>query len=190
MDEIIFLFPAIEVWEWKTILSHTLECNYVSMLLLRWIHVSKIGPDDSFIGSVGNLILTTSAATTLLYIARIMHIVGSHFVVPDSKVHGANMGPPGSCRPQIVPILAPWTLLSGVSCLHGWMDPRNSLCMRNMTRKKTKPLELRHMKPWRLKPLINVCLTVQTGGFLIQSASNAKGVSMPLWCARDAIWYE
>ena len=28
---------------------------------------------------------------------------------PDSKVHGA----PGSCRPQMGPMLAPWTLLSG-----------------------------------------------------------------------------
>ena len=93
MDEITFLFPAIEVWEWKMILSHTLECNYVSMLLLRWIHVNKIGPDDSFIGSVGNLMLITSAATTLLYIARLSQMVCLHFVVPDSKVHGANMGP-------------------------------------------------------------------------------------------------
>ena len=32
---------------------------------------------------------------------------------PDSKVHGANMGPPGSCRPQMGPMLAPWTLLTG-----------------------------------------------------------------------------
>ena len=32
---------------------------------------------------------------------------------PDSKVHGANMGPPGSCWPQIGPMLAPWTLLLG-----------------------------------------------------------------------------
>ena len=31
---------------------------------------------------------------------------------PDSKVHGANMGP---CRPQMDPMLAPWTLLSGCS---------------------------------------------------------------------------
>ena len=29
------------------------------------------------------------------------------------KVNGANMGPPGSCRPQMGPMLAPWTLLSG-----------------------------------------------------------------------------
>ena len=34
--------------------------------------------------------------------------------VPNSKVHGANMGPPGSCWPQMGPMLAPWTLLSGV----------------------------------------------------------------------------
>ena len=32
---------------------------------------------------------------------------------PDSKVHGPTRGPPGSCRPQIGPMLVPWTLLSG-----------------------------------------------------------------------------
>ena len=34
---------------------------------------------------------------------------------PDSKVHGAKMGPPVSCRPQMGPMMAPWTLLSGNS---------------------------------------------------------------------------
>ena len=34
--------------------------------------------------------------------------------VPDSKVHVAHMGPLRSCRPQVGPMLAPWTLLSGV----------------------------------------------------------------------------
>ena len=34
--------------------------------------------------------------------------------VPDSKVHGANMGPSGADRTQVGPMLAPWTLLSGV----------------------------------------------------------------------------
>ena len=33
---------------------------------------------------------------------------------PDSKVHGANYGPPGSCWSQIGPMLVPWTLLSGL----------------------------------------------------------------------------
>ena len=37
---------------------------------------------------------------------------------PDSKVNGANRGPPGSCRPQMGPMLAPWTLLSGTVAQH------------------------------------------------------------------------
>ena len=32
---------------------------------------------------------------------------------PDSKVHGDNMGPPGSCRPQMGPMLGIWTLQWG-----------------------------------------------------------------------------
>ena len=38
----------------------------------------------------------------------------SHLGVPDSKVIGPIWGPSGSCRPQMGPMLAPWTLLSGV----------------------------------------------------------------------------
>ena len=37
-------------------------------------------------------------------------------IFPDSKVHGPTWGPPGSCRPQMGPMLAPWTLLSGLVC--------------------------------------------------------------------------
>ena len=32
---------------------------------------------------------------------------------PDSKIHGANMGPIWADRTQVDPMLAPWTLLSG-----------------------------------------------------------------------------
>ena len=32
---------------------------------------------------------------------------------PNSKVHGANMGPSGADRIQVGPMLAPWTSLSG-----------------------------------------------------------------------------
>ena len=35
-------------------------------------------------------------------------------LVPNSKVDRANMGPSGSDRTQVGPMLAPWTLLSGV----------------------------------------------------------------------------
>ena len=31
---------------------------------------------------------------------------------PESKVHGPTWGPPGSCRAQVSPLLAPWTLPS------------------------------------------------------------------------------
>ena len=37
---------------------------------------------------------------------------GSVLCITDNK--GANMGPPGSCRPEMGPMLAPWTLLSGL----------------------------------------------------------------------------
>ena len=35
-------------------------------------------------------------------------------VIPDSKVHGANMGPSEADRTQVGPMLAPWILLSGM----------------------------------------------------------------------------
>ena len=35
-------------------------------------------------------------------------------IVPDSKTHGANMDPPGADRTKVGPMLAPWTLLSGI----------------------------------------------------------------------------
>ena len=38
--------------------------------------------------------------------------------IPDSKVHVAHMGPTGSCRSQVDPMSAPWTLLSGVCTLN------------------------------------------------------------------------
>ena len=35
-------------------------------------------------------------------------------MIPDSKVHGANMGPSGADKTQVGPMLAPQTLLSGM----------------------------------------------------------------------------
>ena len=33
-----------------------------------------------------------------------------------ARIMGPTWGPPGSCRPQMGPMLAPWTLLSGSRC--------------------------------------------------------------------------
>ena len=40
-------------------------------------------------------------------------LIGMH--IPDSNIHGVNMGPTwGPVGPQVGPMLAPWTLLSGM----------------------------------------------------------------------------
>ena len=36
---------------------------------------------------------------------------------------GSTRGPPGSCRPQMGPMLAPWILLSGIMCKSLWSFP-------------------------------------------------------------------
>ena len=41
-----------------------------------------------------------------------------------AKFIGPTWGPPGSCRPQMGPMLAPWTLLSGMWC-NLWAFQRN-----------------------------------------------------------------
>ena len=61
---------------------------------------------------------------------------------PDSKIYGANMGPPGSCRPQMGPMVAPWTLLSGDGCFQAasmfWnssgqdVSPSSRACFRRL----------------------------------------------------------
>ena len=38
-----------------------------------------------------------------------------------AKFMGPTWGPPGSCRPQMGPMLAPWTLLSGMWCKWLWL---------------------------------------------------------------------
>ena len=91
-------------------------------------------------------VFITAFYTTIQYTPWCLSMVGylkSYFLVylimqnfskalkryPDSKVHGANMGPtwglPGSCRPQMGPVLAPWTLLSG----YGWRSRVISKCL-------------------------------------------------------------
>ena len=40
-----------------------------------------------------------------------LELLGRVKNTPDSKVHGAYMGPPGDNRTQVSPMLTPWTLL-------------------------------------------------------------------------------
>ena len=67
-----------------------------------------------------------TACQVLTLTFRVSHIIPDG--IPDSKVHGANMGPPGSYRPQMGPMLAPWILL----LLFCWRYTR-PYCKKNIT---------------------------------------------------------
>ena len=43
-----------------------------------------------------------------------------------TKFMGPTQSPSGSCRPQMGPMLAPWTLLSGIHCLYDEVDATSS----------------------------------------------------------------
>ena len=49
----------------------------------------------------------------LLYIEHLLSMFCGWSFLSDSKVYEANMGPSGTDRTQVGPMLAPWTLLSG-----------------------------------------------------------------------------
>ena len=51
-----------------------------------------------------------------------LNIFPYRFVRPQiARFMGPTWGPPGSCRPQLGPMLAPWTLLSGTVCMRTWL---------------------------------------------------------------------
>ena len=58
----------------------------------------------------------SSSVTGLLRLHYCINLSIKLDIIPDSKVHGANMGSPGSCRPQMGPMLVPWILLSRMLC--------------------------------------------------------------------------
>ena len=66
-----------------------------------WIFLSK----DQLCGKCFHLMMSSCGLATITQIAKFM---------------GPTWGPPGSCRPQMGPMLAPWTLLSG-RLWHGWL---------------------------------------------------------------------
>ena len=64
----------------------------------------------------------------------------------DNKMHGANVGPSGSCGPQMGPMSAPWSLLSG--CL---MNPHCIVCSHVVTRHRSCTSSLMCMYGFKTK---------------------------------------
>ena len=104
---------------------------------------------------------------------------------------GPTWGPPGSCRPQMGPMLAPWTLLSG---LVSYANPKNvqSLQWCNMKHHGISdhwPLDYLFNRLFRLtskkhqgSALLTLCdgNPPVTGGFPSQRTNNSESVSMAL----------
>ena len=81
----------------------------------RWPHKGPVAReifsfDDRHHGPTGTRQSTYTVPTTKLDMS-------SHI----AKFMGSTWGPPGSCRPQMGPMLAPWTLLSGL-CRFLWLS--------------------------------------------------------------------
>ena len=88
---------------------------------LRWRHsVSNHQPHNCLLNRLFGCRSkkTSKLRVTGLCASKCFH--PSSEMVPDSKVHGANIRPtwPGSCRPQVGPMLATWIFLSGATFAH------------------------------------------------------------------------
>ena len=123
--------PTVESSGW--IFAHDMDSLYISFFVLlvlgRWmdgytvwfknivgINVSQTSKSDQFHQcSEVFLQLARSIQEIWIYFHRNCCIKGQLYQTrgqnyPDSKIHRTNMGQPGSCRPQMGSMLAPWTL--------------------------------------------------------------------------------
>ena len=75
---------------------------------------ASIGSDDGLAPNRCQLVWAIIWRNDSLGCWRIRHSASLGLLsTPDSKIHGANMGPSGADRTQVGAMLAPWTLLSG-----------------------------------------------------------------------------
>ena len=80
--------------------------------------------------------------------------------------------PPGSCRPHVGPILAPWTLLSGWSCRK---SPARCLCIVVFPR-----IMPRKIWAWSCGPLLSLGIPWILGFMMTSSNGNIFRVTGPL----------
>ena len=88
------------------------------------------------------------------------YFISNHY--PDSKVHGADMGPTWVLRPQMGPILAPWTLLWGIvstNASSGYTTSAQTLC----DHRKNDFIRIMHFCPhhleWSVTSVMDLRLT-------------------------------
>ena len=127
---------------------------------------------------------------------------------PIAKFMGPTRGPPGSCRPQMGPMLAPWTLLSGYCKLLAFGDLCFSVtaaCYERISFGNkchyfiiTKPLPellLTHRQfgswiklQWIIYQNTTICIQENGQGHVCPLRNSGNSVSVPIYKCRNPGW--
>ena len=120
LDKLISFIPFLKVYVFFPLLSHVPSALVANIFVFFVTHENLIKTYLIFILSC--LILCyLHVLQTIKYslAARPIRRHANHWthwnLSQIAKFMGSTWGPPGTCRPQMGPMLAPWTLLSGTS---------------------------------------------------------------------------
>ena len=93
-----------------------------------------------------------------------IHHVNQDIMPQISKFMGPTWGPPGSCRPQMGPMLAPWSLLSGaIYWAFGGDFTFNSLRVQTLESIWTGGILLMQYEPFNMAAVLNTNSRMYTG---------------------------
>ena len=103
------------------IVSLNMKCAKMSCQYWPYEYIFNVGPTHM---ETLNVVITTPAHVRIL-------IIAGHPLIASQigKFMGPTWGPPGSCRPQMGPMLAPWSLLSGLVLLGARTSAVLSCCI-------------------------------------------------------------
>ena len=108
-------------------------CSNMLLPLLKctqWFNKNCHHNEIANLNIMSEVILSVNSETGWRFKCVLVHEDNMLLLLLESiqiaKFMGPTWGPPGSCRPQMDPMLAPWTLLSGYPLLSkklSWKDP-------------------------------------------------------------------
>ena len=112
------LWPSDSIW-WHWAGSALYCLNQCCLTTSEDLHLRAISQEMSKI-SILNMTLNVTILRLQLHFSgangSTIHVIKD--TTPITRFMGPTWGPPGSCRPQMGPMLAPWSLLSGYIMLH------------------------------------------------------------------------
>ena len=129
---------------------------------LNWQKTPHSSPLRASYGvSVVRILENTDHVITALDYTRYRHPIACLWLRARSQI-AKFMGPtwdqPGSCRPQLGPMLAPWTLLSGICLL--WVSSQGSGSLRNFHVKIQ--VNIKDFQTWHLIVWLQSCQPIRS----------------------------